>query len=133
VNRLTRKLRSYRDILTAPFMSRPPCGFLPEGINVAKTRQRNSFLENLARLGAAHRVLQLRQEMRQILRKFPDLDAPRRSKGSPYPPNELAALGGRDVAAPSVRRKRKQRRMSAAQRKAVSVRAKQRGQPGRDL
>jgi hypothetical protein len=75
-------------------------------------------LRDLARHGARHRIGQIRQEIADILRQFPDLDAPRRAGRSPYPPNELAALGGQEKTA--VRRRRV--KMSAAQRAAVGER-----------
>jgi hypothetical protein len=78
-------------------------------------------LKGYARRGAHSRLGEIREEIAQILRQFPDLDAPRKSPRSPFPPNELAALGGREQAAP-VRRRR--RRMTAAQKKAVGLRMK---------
>jgi hypothetical protein len=75
-------------------------------------------IRSYARLGAAHRIDQLREEIGRILRRFPDLEAPRKAAGSPFPPNELAALGGREIAAP----RRRRRKMTAAQRKAVGER-----------
>lgn len=74
-------------------------------------------LRELARHGAEHRIRQIREEIGEILRQFPDLVAPRRERRSAYPPNELAALGGRQ--SPSRRRRPA---MSAAQRRAVSER-----------
>ena len=78
-------------------------------------------LRDFARVGAERRIAMIRHEMSWILKEFPDLEAPLRSKGSPFPPNELAALGGRD-AAPATGRTRTRRRMTAAQRKAVGER-----------
>ena len=78
-------------------------------------------LRELARHGAEHRIRQIREEIAEILRQFPDLDAPRRERRSAYPPNELAALAGRQSATEDAQRKGR-RSMSAAQRRAVSER-----------
>jgi hypothetical protein len=78
-------------------------------------------LKGYARRGAGHRIAEIREELASIFRQFPDLQAPRRAKGSPFPPNELAALGGRETAAP---RRRRRWKMTAAQKKAVGVRMK---------
>ena len=77
-------------------------------------------LKGYARRGAAHRLGEIREEISQIVRQFPDLEAPRKASGSPFPPNELAALGGREKTAGGRRRWT----MSAAQKKAVGLRMK---------
>ena len=80
-------------------------------------------LKEYARRGAGHRIIEIRDELSTIFRQFPDLGAPRRATGSPFPPNELAALGGRETTEDAPRRRRR-RKMTAAQRKAVSLRMK---------
>ena len=80
-------------------------------------------LKTYARAGAGHRLAEIREELAAIFRQFPDLEAPRRAKGSPFPPNELAALGGRADAVGPPRRRRRWK-MSAAQKKAVGLRMK---------
>jgi hypothetical protein len=70
-------------------------------------------LHRLARLGAEARLIALEQERADILRSFPDLG--RASKASPS--------AGRGRAA-GPQRRRRQSRMSAAARKAVSLRMK---------
>jgi hypothetical protein len=80
-------------------------------------------MRSYARLGAAHRLTQIKQELSEILRQFPDLEAPRRSPGSPLPPNELATRGD-DGNVTGVPRRRRRWKMSAAQKNAVSLRMK---------
>jgi hypothetical protein len=80
-------------------------------------------LKAYARHGAEHRLREIREELSRILRRFPDLQAPRRAPASPVPPNELAALGGREKAV-TASRPRRRWKMSAAQKKAVGLRMK---------
>ena len=80
-------------------------------------------LKAYARRGAGHRIDEIREELAAIFRRFPDLEAPRRATGSPFPPNELAALGGRDAVESDGRtRRRTRRKMTAAERKAIADR-----------
>jgi hypothetical protein len=79
-------------------------------------------LKAYARQGAGHRIAEIREELSTIFRQFPDLEAPRRAARSPFPPNELAALGGRESA--DTRPRRRNWKMSAAQKRAVSLRMK---------
>ena len=89
-----------------------------------RRRKDTSFLHNLARLGASHRLAQLRDEITQIHLQFPDLRSPRRAKGYAQPLDETAALGERNGAGKTATRRRRRRKMSSAQRKAVSARMK---------
>jgi hypothetical protein len=70
-------------------------------------------LHRLARLGAEARLIALEQERADILRSFPDLGSA----------SKASTRAGRGRAA-APRRRRRQSRMSAAARKAVSVRMK---------
>ena len=71
-------------------------------------------MKELARLGAAARLQELSEEMDAIHRAFPDLRSKRRGRrpGSARDTSAEAAPTG----------KRKRRKMSAAQRKAVGLR-----------
>jgi hypothetical protein len=89
-----------------------------------RRRARKSLLHSLARLGAVHRLAQLREEINQIHFQFPDLRAPHRAKGYAQPLDETAALGESDAPGKTATRPRRRRTMSAAQRKAVSARMK---------
>jgi hypothetical protein len=70
-------------------------------------------LRRLARLGALQRLTQLRQETATILKAFPDL------RGG------VGQGGAKSASSPAApKRRRKGRRMTAAQRRAVSERMK---------
>ena len=69
-------------------------------------------LRELARLGAAARVQELRQEEAAIRAMFPDL----------FGGGRQARDAGEDGAGPATKRRRRRQRMSAAARKAVSER-----------
>ena len=78
---------------------------------------KSAMIQELARLGAPARLDELRTEIADILRAFPDLERParpgRRKRQSPADATELPATASR-------RRKRKP--MTAAQRRAVGIR-----------
>ncbi len=71
-------------------------------------------LHRLARLGAEARLVALEAERAQILGSFPELGSNKRSSAA-------AASQGLTAAAPA---RRSRRQMSAAERKAVSIRMK---------
>src|SRR5688572_17105752 len=85
----------------------------------------NQTLRRFARLGAEHRILEIRREISEIVQQFPDLESPRNARQSAFPPNELAALGGRATTGNRAVGRRKRWKMSAAQRKAVSARMRE--------
>jgi hypothetical protein len=79
-------------------------------------------LKEYARLGAEARVAQLNEELAEIYRTFPDLRARgARAIGGRRPGRPTAA---NDSAEPATLRRRRRKPMSAAQRKAVSLRMK---------
>jgi hypothetical protein len=71
-----------------------------------------------ARRGAEVRLAELNQELAAIYSAFPDLQTGRRGRGGARKRSPVAAPE------PAVRRARRRRAMSAAQRKAVSARMK---------
>ena len=77
-------------------------------------------LQRLARLGAQARLAQIEFERRAILEMFPDLAPPRRGRR----PGRPQASRGTTVAQAKAKPRRRRRKMSAADRKAVSDRMK---------
>jgi hypothetical protein len=77
-------------------------------------------IKDLARLGAQARLAEIAREIDSLHRAFPDLPVPRR-RGRP--PRYSAANATVDKREPT-RRRRNRNRMSAAARRAVSVRMK---------
>jgi hypothetical protein len=82
---------------------------------MAKSSQ---MMRELARMGAAARVTQLRAELAQLERSFPGVTGTSSRRGRP-----AAASAAADAAAPA---KRKRRKMSAAARKKISDAQKRR-------
>ena len=82
-----------------------------------------TLIRQLARFGAERRVAALQQEIEGICRTFPELRSRGQALRYRMPPNELAALGGRDVREV---RTTQRRTMSATQRRAMSARMKKR-------
>jgi hypothetical protein len=79
-------------------------------------------LKEYARLGAEARVAQLNEELSEIYRTFPDLRRQSARATSGRGPGRPAAA---DTSEPAgARRRRRRKPMSAAQRKAVSLRMK---------
>ena len=75
-------------------------------------------LRRLARLGAARRLEELRQEETAIRAAFPGIDAAIAGRRRGRPP------GSADSSAGARKRRRRQRKMSAAEKRAVSERMK---------
>ena len=75
-------------------------------------------LRRLARLGAARRLEELRQEEAAIRAAFPGLEAASSGRRRGRPPASASAPGGRR------QRRRRRRPMSAAEKRAVSERMK---------
>ena len=83
-------------------------------------------LQRLARLGAARRLEELRQEEAAIRAAFPDLDderAPRRGRRG-RPPGRASARAAAASSAASAEKTKRGYKMSAAQKRAVSERMK---------
>jgi hypothetical protein len=83
----------------------------------------SALLERYARMGAQTRLAELRAEIAEIERVFPDLAAPRRTVSVGAPAN---TADGETVAPdqPVARKQRRRKPMTAAQRKAVGERMK---------
>lgn len=75
-------------------------------------------LRRLARLGAARRLEELRQEEAAIRAAFPGIDAAIAGRRRGRPPASADSSGG------ARKRRRRQRKMSAAEKRAVSERMK---------
>ena len=81
-------------------------------------------MERLARLGAMRRIEEIRQEEAAIRAAFPELFRPGRKRATPASAPATAATSSAGAPVKRRRRRRRQPEMSAAARKAVSIRMK---------